>query len=235
MKTDLTLFVNANFDGLNALNMDDNSIWWSDLSPVQFIPAGQILPTKYHTKNRRQYWFSEQISSWINQNNYWNPWMCGNGSTIGADVIPLQFITNGLTNVIGKLYSCSGVVVQTVTFTEKSSPAIVTPYRLWEGSFDLKGVPPGGYYIDVKAGASGEVEIISEGLNIKVDWPETLLFECTSSQNKQTMIFDTGFTPDAFTSCERILLTINSNQNSKQLFMPFDRASGYRSSECNSI
>ncbi len=195
MKTDLSQLINANYDGLNNLNMGPNSLWWSDLSAVQFVPSGAILPSKYHTKNRRQFWFSEQIANWINQNNYWNPWMCGNGGSIAADVIPLQFISNGLTPVIAYLYSCSGVLIQTVPLTNILTSAAInaTPYLLWEGNINLNGVAPGGYYIDVKA-AGGAVEIISEGLNVQVDWPDTLLFEVTSSQNKQTYIFDSNET-----------------------------------------
>jgi len=190
MKTDLSQLVKANLDGLNFLNMGPNSIWWSDLSPVQFVPAGQILPAKYHTKNRKQYWFSEQIATWINQNNYYNPWQ-------STDTLPLQFITNGLSPVTVYLYSCTGLLISTTVFSIVSSPAIIAPYALWQGFIDLSpcaGAANGLYYLDVKAGSGGaQAEIISEGLNVKDDWPNTLLFECTSSQNKQTMIFDTGF------------------------------------------
>lgn len=197
MRTDLTQLVKANFDGLNFLNMGPNSIWWSDLSPVQFVPAGQILPSKYHTKNRRQFWFSEQISNWIQQTNYWNPWQCGNGSTIVADVIPLQFITNGLTPVIVQLYSCSGTKIGSdYNLTNVSSPSITGTYKLWQGSIDLSVLVglEGAYYLNVLAGAGGaQANIISEGLWVKTNWDGTVLFEYTSSQNKQTMVFDTGF------------------------------------------
>jgi hypothetical protein len=190
MRTDLTQLVKANFDGLNFLNMGPNSIWWSDLSPVQFVPAGQILPSKYHTKNRRQYWFSEQISNWIQQTNYFNPWQA-------TDVLPLQFITNGLTPVSVKLYKCDGTLISTTAMTNVTSPAMVAGQLLWQGTIDLTpcaGANNDSYYLDVIAGAGGAAaEIISEGLHIKDDWPNTVLFECTSSQNKQTMVFDTGF------------------------------------------
>lgn len=190
MRTDLSQLVTANFDGLNFLNMGPNSIWWSDLSPVQFVPAGQILPSKYHTKNRRQFWFSEQILNWIQQTNYFNPWQA-------SDVLPLQFITNGLSPVSVKLYSCSGTLISTTAMTLTTSPAVVSPYQLWQGVIDLTpcaGAANGAYYLDVLAGAGGaQAEIISEGLHVKDNWDRTILFECTSSQNKQTMVFDTGF------------------------------------------
>lgn len=167
--------------------MGPNSIWWSDLSPVQFVPAGQVMSNKYHTVNRRSDWFSKQVTNWINQNNYWNPWMT-------IDTIPLQFITNGLTPVTAYLYSCTGTLISTTVLSTVASTAIIAPYLLWQGNISLVGLTPGGYYLDVKAGAGGALaELISEGLNIQVDWPGTLLFEYSHSVNKATMIFDTGF------------------------------------------
>jgi hypothetical protein len=189
MKTNLSQIVRANFDGLKFLNMGPNSIWWSDLSAVQFVPAGQVLPAKYHTRNRRQFWFNEQVSNWINQSDYQSPWQA-------SDYVPLQFITNGLTGVTAKLYSCTGLLISTTPLTLTTSPGISSPYQLYQGVIDLTpcaGANNGYYYIDVVAGAGGTVEIISEGLYVKDDWPNTVLFEVTSSTNKQTMIFDTGF------------------------------------------
>ena len=189
MKTDLSQLVTANFDGLNFSNMGPNSLWWSKSSPVQFVPAGQILPSKYHTKNRNQFWFSEQIVEWINQNNYWNPWQSN-------DTLPLQFFTNGLTGVVATLYDCNRKVISTTTLTLTASPAVILPVRMYQGIVDLTPLIglPGGYYLDVIAGSGGAAaEAISEGLNVKDNWNETMLFEVTSSQNKASIVFDAGF------------------------------------------
>lgn len=189
MKTDLSQLVTANFDGLNFQNMGPNSLWWSKSSPVQFVPANLILPHKYHTKNRNQYWFSEQIVEWINQNNYWNPWQ-------SDDILPLQFFTNGLTGVIATLYDCNRKVISVTPLTLTTSPAVIAPIQMYQGIIDLSPLfgLPGGYYLDVVAGSGGaSAEAISEGLNVKDDWPETCLFEATNSQNKFSVVFDAGF------------------------------------------
>lgn len=196
MKTDLSQLVTANFDGLNFSNMGPNSLWWSKSSPVQFVPAGVIMPTKYHTKNRNQFWFSEQIVEWINQNNYWNPWQAGDGAGIETDTIPLQFFTNGLSGVVATLYDCNRNVISAITLTETASPAVLAPIKMYQGLVPLTPLigKPGGYYLDVVAGSGGAAaEAISEGLYVKNDWPETMLFEVTSSQNKFSIIFDAGF------------------------------------------
>lgn len=188
MKTDLSLLVNANFDGLNFTKMGPNSLWCSKSSPVQFVPAGQVLAPQFHTKSRNLFWFSEQIVEWINQNNYWNPWQSN-------DILPLQFFTNGLTGVTATLYDCKQNVISATPLTETASPSVVAPVKMYQGIIDLTPLigKPGGYWLDVKAGAGGTAEMISEGLNVQDDWPETLLFKVTSSQNKFSVVFDAGY------------------------------------------
>lgn len=186
MKTNMSQLVTLNF-GINLSNMGPNSVWWSDISPVQFVPSGQVLPPQYHTKNRRQYWFAEQINNWINTNNYWNPWQTN-------DTLPLQFVTNGLTGVSIGLYTCSGVLISTTVLSLTTSAAIIAPYQLYQGFISLAGLAEGGYYLQGIAGSGGAAAtFISEGLYVKADWPDTLLFTYTSSANKQTMVFDAGF------------------------------------------
>lgn len=189
LKTDISQFIGFNYDGLNFLNMQNNSLFCPILSPVQFVPEGVILNPRYHTKDMGQFWFVEQITNWINQTNYWNPWQKN-------DPIPLQFQTKGLTPVSLKVYSCDGTLVSTTSFVSKTSSAIITPQALWELISDSSSLGEGQYFMQVVAGVGGStVKFISEGLWVKTDWPETLLFEYTNSVNKQAMIFDTGFAP----------------------------------------
>lgn len=191
-KTDLNDLVSLDIDGLKYVIMGANSIFAPPLNPVQFVPEGLVLPSKYHTKFRDDYWFSEQVTNWINQNNYWSPWM-------NTDQLQLQFQTNGLTPVVVNLYSCSGTLISTTTLTNVSNPAIVSPVQLWQGTVDLSILAgsDGGYYLEVLAGTSGtQAKLISEGLWVKSDWPGTILFEYTSTLNKQATVFvGTGFNP----------------------------------------
>lgn len=186
-RNDLTQLIGINYDGLNFMNMGPNTIRSSFLNSVKFVVEGAVLNPKYHTPQRDQFWFSEQIVKWINRNNYWNPWQSG-------DLIPLQFISRDLTQVVVNVYSgATKKIVSTTACTMVTSNAIVAPYHLFEVNIDVSGLTD-GYYLQA-VGGTGETtsRLISEGLDIQVDWPKTLLFEYSHSVNKQTMIFDTGF------------------------------------------
>jgi hypothetical protein len=185
--TDLTQFVDLTDTGQNYLNMPSNSIFCSDLLGIQFVPEGVVLPAKYHTKSRNQFWFIEQVSNWINQNNFWEPWQ-------NADVCPLQFITFGLTPVVVNVYMCNQTLVSSQNLTATPSNGVNSNYTLWQGILDLSTLAPGIYFLEIVAGAGGSTaSLISEGLYVQADWPDTLLLEYTHSKNKEDMIFDTGF------------------------------------------
>lgn len=187
-KTKLEDLTNINVDGLKYITMGENSIYCPALSPVQFVPEGQVLPAKYHTKNRNQFWFIEQVSEWINQNNYWNPVQIG-------DVIPLQFITRGLDPVSYTVYSCTGdVYIEETNLDTVASPSVNEPYTLWQKDIDTSEWDEGTYYIRIKAGV-GDIaaKLLSEGLHVKQDWAETVLIESKSTFNTQTVIFDAGY------------------------------------------
>lgn len=188
-KTDLADLIDLNIDGLNYILMGANSIFCPPVQPVQFVPEGLVLPAQYHTRNRDQYWFSEQISNWLNQNNYWNPWESG-------DTISLQFQTNGLSPVVVNMWSCAGVLISTTSATLISNPAIVSPIQLWQVNIPLTGLV-GQYYLEAVAGTGGvTATLLSEGLNIAASWPLTMLIQYSSSKNKQATIFvGSGYTP----------------------------------------
>lgn len=187
---DLNTLNNIQIDGLKFLDMKPNSLYCSFLSPVQFVPEGKVLPVKYHTKSRNYFWFNEQVASWINQNNYWQPWQT-------TDPCNLQFITRDLGALTLNVYECSSATpLASISATLKSSAAVINPYFLWEVSVDLTTYAGKAIYLTAVAGSDpNTVTFISEGLWVKADWPNTLLIEPRSSVNKQSMIFDTGYQP----------------------------------------
>lgn len=185
---DLTQLDNLDISGINFLNMAPNSIVAVFLNGTQWVPEGVVINPKYHTKSRNLFWYSEQVSKWINQNNYWQPWM-------QIDTPTHQFITRDLTEVSVNLYlpgPGGPALITTVAATEKFSPAInnAAGYHLWEVKIPFTGLT-GGYYMTA-VGGGGVATLISEGQYIKPDWPNTLLFEYTNSTNRQSLIFDTG-------------------------------------------
>lgn len=183
--TDISILPNISTDGLKLIDMGANSIYCPFISSVQFVPEGQVLPAKYHTYSRNYFWYSEQVSSWLNQRNYWIPVQIG-------DKIPLQFITRGLDPVSYKVFKCSGeVYIDSTNLDTVTSPAITSPYVLWQKEIDTTSWPEGTYYIQITAGVGDLAsKLLSEGLDVKVNQPETCYFEYTSSINTQTGIFD---------------------------------------------
>lgn len=190
-KTDLSIFQDLNFSGLNLAAMPNASIFASALNPCQHYDPNAVLDAKYHTYDRNKFPFVKQVSRWIQTRNFWQPWQT-------TDTVILQYITNGLSPLTATVYECGNPnIVATITGTVISSPAVPTPYILYHVSIPLTAFAEGIYFVDIVAGASGSVaELATEGLWVKPDWEDTLLAEYTSRRNKQGAIFEgTGFAP----------------------------------------
>lgn len=187
---DFTQLNNIGFDAQKPLDMKPNSLYCSFLSPVQFVPEGMVLPQKYHTYNRNYFWYKEQVSRWINQNNYWQPWQT-------TDVCSLQFITRDLSALEIRVYDCAGADPLTVVnAAQKATNGLPPGHYCWEVTVDLSAYAGKLIYLVAVAGSGfNTVSFISEGMKVQVDWPDTLLLEYTHSSNKPSMMFDTGYSP----------------------------------------
>jgi hypothetical protein len=174
-------------DGLNYLDMAGFSTFIPELCPVKFVPLNNILPAQYHFRHMDGWWFSEQVQFYLDSRNYFQKWQQN-------DIINLQCMTNGLGPVQVQFYDSNGKVVLTDSLTSTADPAVKAPYILYQKSFGLGAFAEGVYYIVITAGTGGTItQFISEGLFIKADWPETLLFEYSNSRNKQSTIFTSGW------------------------------------------
>lgn len=188
-KTNLNDLLNLNIEGLNLLTMLPNSLFCSILSPLQYVEVGKVLDPRFHKMDMGQYWFVDQIQDWSNSDNYWQPWQ-------NNDTVNLQFVTNGLAPVTLEVFRWDGLSMMNITATAANSNAIVPPYFLWEASFSLSTLPPNTYYTIVTAGVGvNAVKYISEGLDVRADWPNTMLFEYTNSKNSFGIYFDTNYSP----------------------------------------
>lgn len=182
-------FINLDVDGLNYLNLMTYGLFIPHAVPVKFVPLDNVLPAQYHTKHMDGWWFSEQMAQYVESAKYYQPWQTN-------DTIELQCQTNGLGPVSAILINCQGETVKSISFDEKTDPAVIAPMALFEASISLTGLDEGLYYIVWSAG-SGEAiaKFISEPLYVKADWPNTILFEYSNRINKQSVIFTTGYSP----------------------------------------
>lgn len=188
-KTDLSIFKDMNYTGLNFSTMPSKTIFSSALNPCQFVKEGAVLNPQYHTPNRNQFLFVQQVSRWIQTRNFWQPWQKN-------DTVRLQFITNGLSPLVVNITACSGASIASVNGTVVSSPAVPSPYILYEVEIPLATFAEDIYFLEVVAGASGTTaNLISEGLHVKTDWEDTICSEYTHSTTKQGFIFGTGIKP----------------------------------------
>lgn len=190
-KTNMSIFQDLNYTGLNLDTMASNTIFATMLNPCQHFDPNAILNPQYHTYNRNTFPFYQQISRWIQTRNFWQPWQQN-------DTVNLQYITNGLSPLVVTIYECGNAnPVGTIDGTVISSPAVPSPYILYQVSIPLSTFAEGVYYLDIVAGASGTTaELTTEGLWVKADWEDTLLAKYTSSVNKQGGIFqESGWQP----------------------------------------
>jgi hypothetical protein len=180
---------NLEVDGLNFLDLMGYATFIPELCPVKFVPLNNVLPAQYHFKHMDGWWSSEQFQNYLDSISYFQKWQQN-------DIIFLQCMTNGLGPVAIQFLDANGKVVLTDSLTATSDSAVKSPYILYQKSFGLNSFAEGVYYITLTAGTGGTVtSFISEGLYIKADHPDTLLFEYSNSRNKQSCIFSSGYTP----------------------------------------
>lgn len=205
-RTNLAQFKDMNFDGLNITlaSIMANQIFFSKISPLQWVPYNGTMDPRYNFIHIDNDWFINQANFYVNKKNYFQKWQSN-------DIIPLQCITNGITSVTANIYqatptvknSASAKLVATVTLIEDPESPLNPPYILLRGSIDITGLAlsAGNTYYVTGADASGNVYVISEGFTVSApvtfipgtQMPRLLLLEYSNSYNKQSTIFSNGF------------------------------------------
>lgn len=180
-KTDLNTF--ANISGFKLPDMAPNTIFCPYLSTVQFVPINQVQPAKYKTYNRNHFLFKEQVRRWNQRNGYCQPVQKG-------DPVTLQFISRDLDPIIYTVYNCSddSIYEGPTNLDTIAANAIKTPYILWQKIIDTSAWSEGDKYIVISNTTAGDL-LVSECLEVRNDWPDTILAEANSTQNTQQFVF----------------------------------------------
>ena len=188
-KSNLADLVDLDIDGLNYNTMALYNMSVAHLSPVQFVPLNPTGNNRYHFKHMDSTWFSEQVQFYIAQAQYYQKYQFD-------DTANIQVRTNGLGPVQMDLYNCRGEIVRTVALDQITNDAIIDPYALFEGVMPFNDLDA-GIYVIVLTGGTGEstVKFISEKIYLREAWDMTLLFEYTNNRNKQSTIFNSGYSP----------------------------------------
>jgi hypothetical protein len=186
---DLKNLIEIEYTGLDNIDIMKYNLAATHLSPVKFVQLGFMPKERYNFLHIDQDWFINQVGFWPFKENYFQKWQKN-------DVLELQCITNSLAPVTASLINSSGTVIDTFLYEQVNDNAVKSPLQLWQASYPLTSLEEGVYYLKLTAGTGTTTSVmISEGLHVKERWPMTLLFEYSSTRNRQATVFTSGYAP----------------------------------------
>jgi hypothetical protein len=191
-RTNLSDLKDLDWDGLIPLQPMDALI--PILGPLTWVPLNYTKDPRYNTYYMGEDWYKNRIAEWIENNDKFSPWQWN-------DLLPLQCQTNGLDPVtIVVLDGDGNQLGAPLSIANVPTTALPTPQKLYQEvkTFqDLKdtlGLIDGQYYFLWKMGiGEAQAVFISEGLDIKEKWPNTVLLEFKSSRNDLGTVFTEGY------------------------------------------
>lgn len=182
------LSVLAKINSFKLPEMQNNSISYSKLSPIQWVPYNRQAVSKYHTRGRDEFLFREQLGTWREKQNYIQPVQIG-------DPLPIQIYSKGADPVAYTVYRCDGSIYSGPTnLNTINSPAvpqsITDPIVLWQTVIDTTNFPRGNYYIVLSAALQNVA--ISELLGVRPadELDGTVLLEAWHTENTFSEVFD---------------------------------------------
>ncbi len=154
----------------------------SHKNSMRFVPLGREYSTQYHYKRMDIDWWKNRIDQFFVQDDYQQKRQTN-------DFEPIQITTKGA-QVSGIIIDCQGRTVGDAGFTQVAVPYITNPYTWWFSNINWGLYPPADYWVVMTIGIGEHSETyISEPIMTASDWPFTLLFEYTNSENTTDMVF----------------------------------------------
>lgn len=169
-----------------SLNIGNNMIYISDKNPLHFVKYNYTPPAGYHFSDIYDDWQKNRFPRWVVQPDYAQPWM-------KVDHIPLQMITNGVAVLeIHMVSVTSGQLINTIPFVPVVGK-VALPNLLQEVDIPLTGYPEDQYWYALVA--DGTIIGISEKIDLRTDWDDTLKVEYGGSKDQIDYYFSTGIAP----------------------------------------
>ncbi|MEO7520391.1 MAG: hypothetical protein ABIW79_01115 [Gemmatimonas sp.] len=182
--TTYTQLLNLYKQGLTITIMK-NSFYHSDYNPLHFVEYNYSQPTKYNYKTIYQDWFNNRNDSWLQNPEYVQKFQ-------KSEIIRDQIITNGISGIVLRMYRCSDIfLLATINYNPVAPAPIPVPDIVMEAIIDFSLYPEDKYFfVQVVNG----VEVaISEVIETRIKWGNTILVESTNSINYTGIFFSTGF------------------------------------------
>lgn len=123
-----------------TINLMKNSIYHSDANFLHFVQYNFSQPAKYNSKNIYQDWFSNRNDAWST-----NPLYTQKCQT--SEVIRDQVVSNGISNLILRMYRCSDAkLIDTIMYEPVSPAPIPPPDIVLEAVIDFSQYPEDKYF-----------------------------------------------------------------------------------------
>jgi hypothetical protein len=123
-----------------TINLMKNSIYHSDANFLHFVQYNFSQPAKYNSKNIYQDWFSNRNDAWST-----NPLYTQKCQT--SEVIRDQVVSNGISNLILRMYRCSDAkLIDTIMYEPVSPAPIPSPDIVLEAVIDFSNYPEDKYF-----------------------------------------------------------------------------------------
>jgi hypothetical protein len=175
------------FSDVVTINIGKNMIYISDKNPLHFVKYNFTPPAGYHFADLYDDWQKNRFTRWAVQPDYAQPVQKG-------DPLPVQFPSNGATGLQLLMVSCTtGNVIDTIPFSVVPGMVAPLPIVVQECSVNTNSYPEDQYWFAVSS--SGTIVAISEKIDLRSDWPDTLKIEYGGSQDQIDYYFSTGIQP----------------------------------------
>lgn len=163
-----------------------NKLIYSSSNPVQMFVPDYSPDSRYNSKDFDDYDFPDTILPFEQATSYCQPWQLN-------DTIQLQLQTNvGPVQFI--IRDCrTNAVIDTILFSQILESENEPGLFIYECVIPLSGYDPGCYYVELNF---NNVFVLRSGdLNFDELHEGTILFEAKHFENREDLIFETGFFP----------------------------------------
>jgi hypothetical protein len=169
------------------INIGPNMIYISDKNPLHFVRYNFTPPAGYHIADLYDDWQKNRYPTWAAQPDYVQKVQKG-------DPLPIQFSTNGVSGLQLLMVSCTtGLTVDTIVFNPVPGLVAPLPIVIQQCDINTNAYPEDQYWFAVVA--SGTIVAITEKVDLRTDWPDTLKIEYGGSKDTIDYYFSTGIQP----------------------------------------
>lgn len=166
------------------INLNKNSMFHSDKNSLHFVTYGYTQPAEYNFKEIYDDWFSERNSAWIDNPMYIQKFQF-------SDPITDQVIVNGISGLTLNMFRCRDAVqIDSKNYVPVVPAPINAPNVVLEAKYDLSQYPEDQYFFILFVGTT--MVAISERIQTKVKWDNTIQVVSSNSQNEVGFFYSTG-------------------------------------------